>query len=98
MSNIAKECPWCQRWWEKDDACNWVCCGLINDCGQNGFHIGLGCGNTWCWQCEKKLCGPYIDSITGMKIGRDSHDQHCCTSMPGYRSEDYCCGGHNSHK
>lgn len=91
----AKQCPWCQRWALKDNACDYVfACGLDD----KGFHVGKGCGRTWCWTCEKKYCTPYYDAITGQRLptAKDTHDQ-CCRQEPGFKEEDYCPGGHSSH-
>ena len=96
MSNDAKMCPWCQRWSLKDNACNYIfACGLET----NGkFHIGAGCGRSWCWECAKKFCSQYIDPKTGNKtsVAKETHDS-CCANEPGFKKEDYCGGGHNSH-
>lgn len=93
-----KQCPWCGRWCLKDDACNYIfACGL--DSGQ-GFVIGAGCGRSWCFQCGKKFCGQYMDPATGQKtttLGMEHHNEHCCALEAGYRREEYCPGGHNSH-
>ena len=96
MATDAKQCPWCQRWALKDEACNYIfACGLQT----NGkFIVGSGCGRSWCWHCTKKFCGQYIDPISGHKIGsRESHDAECCIKEEGYVKEEYCEGGHNSH-
>jgi len=93
----AKQCPWCQRWALKDAACNYIfACGLAT---KGKFVIGAGCGKPWCWQCGKKFCGQYIDAATGEKIpgARENHDASCCKNEPGFKQEDYCPGGHNSH-
>ena len=92
MSSDAKQCPWCQRWCLKDDACNYIfACGLTKD----RFILGSGCGNSWCWQCGKKFCGPYYNPITGAKAptAKEQHDANCCKGD----NAAYCCGGHNSH-
>jgi hypothetical protein len=97
MSNDAKQCPWCARWCLKDTACNYIfACGL--DAGR-GFVIGSGCGRSWCWECGKKFCGQYHDEATGRRTetARDNHDAGCCVKEAGYKREDYCVGGHNSH-
>lgn len=94
MSRDAKQCPWCGRWALKDAACNWVCCGL----GEDGkFVVGAGCGMQFCFECSKKLCTPFYDARTGRRIpgARDHHTSQCCG---GVGNEDYCPGGHNSHK
>lgn len=98
MSTDAKQCPWCQRWCLKDDACNYIfACGLQT--GRDGFLIGYGCGRSFCWECGKKFCGQYINPETGQKClsGRDSHDANCCRAEEGFKKEDYCPGNHNSH-
>ena len=76
----AKQCPWCQRWFLKDAACNYIfACGLDD---KNRFHVGQGCGKSWCWKCGKKFCGLYYDPITGSKLptARENHDMTCCTT------------------
>jgi hypothetical protein len=97
MSDDAKQCPWCARWCLKDMACNYIfACGL--DAGR-GFVVGSGCGRSWCWECGKKFCGQYHDPATGRRTetARDNHDAGCCVKEAGYKREDYCVGGHNSH-
>ena len=59
----AKECPWCQRWWLKDNACAYIfACGLDHE---DRFYVGMGCGKSWCWNCGKKYCGQYYNPETG---------------------------------
>jgi hypothetical protein len=95
MSDDAKQCPWCERWALKDEACNYIfACGL----SVNGFKIGEGCGKPWCWECGKKFCGQYIDPNTGAIVNsRTCHDEVCCLSDPDFKKEEFCLGGHNSH-
>lgn len=90
-----KQCPHCERWCLKDDACNYIfACGLET----KGFVKGGGCGKSWCWQCGKKFCGQYYDPITGQQLpdAKESHDK-CCEKEMGFSRDTYCCGGHNSH-
>ena len=92
----AKQCPWCERWCLKDDACNYIfACGLDST---NRFRIGVGCGHSWCWECGKKFCSIYINPETGMKCqnAREYHDM-CCRTEKGFVEDKYCPGGHNSH-
>lgn len=95
--NEAKQCPWCERWALKDNACSYIfACGLAD----NGVFVkGAGCGRSWCWSCGKKYCGVYIDVDTGAKTSdaRDHHDEHCCTKEPSFSLISYCHGGHSSH-
>lgn len=96
MSTDAKECPWCGRWALKDNACAYIfACGLDE---KNIFHVGQGCGRSWCWTCGKKFCGHYYDASIGKKLAgaKDSHEQ-CCRAEEGFKAEDYCPGGHSSH-
>ena len=86
-------CPWCQAVCVKDDACNWVCCGLVS--GSNRFFPDFGCGHQWCFACAKKLCGrlyqpPSATQRPGVSI---NHTATCCPA-----TSDFCVGGHNSHK
>ena len=95
-STDAKQCPWCQRWCLKDAACDYVfSCGMDFN---NKFHVGAGCGRTWCWVCCKKYCHIYHNATTGEKLptAKDHHDD-CCKASPGFKQEDYCPGGHNPH-
>lgn len=92
----AKQCPWCQRWCLKDAACNYVfACGLETG---GKFHVGAGCGRSWCWECGKKFCMPYIDPFTGQKLPNaiENHGT-CCFLEAGFTREEFCGGGHNSH-
>jgi hypothetical protein len=94
----AKQCPWCERWCLKDTACNYIfACGLPT--GNSTFLINHGCGKSWCFECGKKFCGQYIDPTTGQRTptARDHHDSICCSRESGYKKEEYCPGGHNSH-
>ena len=96
-STDAKQCPWCQRWCLKDAACDYVfSCGMDF---KNKFHVGAGCGHTWCWVCCKKYCHLYHNATTGDKLptAKDHHDAHCCKASPGFVQDDYCPGGHNPH-
>ncbi len=97
MPDDPKQCPWCERWCLKDKSCNYIfSCGLE----ANGkFHIGAGCGRSWCWECGKKFCNQYSDPQTGIKLpsARDQHDSECCKKEKDFSKENYCCGGHNSH-
>jgi hypothetical protein len=47
-----KFCPWCGCGHAKNEACNWVRCGLL----EVGFKADHGCGQQWCFLCEGKLC------------------------------------------
>ena len=97
IMNDAKQCPWCERWCLKDDACNYIfACGLQSD---SMFIVGAGCGRSWCWLCGKKFCGVYIDPENGKKNqgAKEYHDSICCSKEAGFIMEDYCAGGHNSH-
>ena len=92
----AKQCPWCERWCLKDDACNYIfSCGLDS---KGTFNIGAGCGRSWCWECGKKFCGRYHDPVSGQRLvsAKDVHT-NCCISEIGFVQSDYCPGGHNSH-
>jgi len=96
MTDVAKQCPWCQRWCLKDAACNYVfACGYTDT---NVFVVGAGCGQSWCWECGLKYCGPYFSSITGQRLSsaRDSHST-CCALEKGFDQKTYCPGGHSSH-
>lgn len=93
----AKQCPWCQRWCLKDNACDYIfSCGLDV---KHGFVVGAGCGRTWCWQCGKKYCSQYNDPKTGAKLpsAKDHHDGQCCRKEERFKEEDYCPGGHSGH-
>lgn len=86
-------CPWCGRVWAKNEACNWVCCGLTTT--KEGFRKGEGCGQQWCFSCGKKLCGLLYEPASGLKVPgvAESHSASCACLNDG----TYCPGGHNSH-
>lgn len=95
MPQDPKQCPWCERWCLKDDACNYIfACGLES----SGFVKEAGCGRSWCWECGKKFCSQYYDPLTG-KLCKSAKDNHgaCCQEEQGFTKETYCPGGHNSH-
>ena len=97
MSNDAKQCPWCERWALKDNACSYIfACGLTD---KNIFRIGEGCGKSWCWDCGKKYCGVYYNKETGQKsqMAKDTHTSECCKGEEGFNKDNYCEGGHSSH-
>jgi len=99
MSNLKdpKQCPWCERWCLKDNACNYIfACGLTD---RNQFVVGAGCGKPWCFACGKKFCTPHYNPETGVQIpnSRTSHDGQCCRNEPGFKEDEYCGGGHDSH-
>jgi len=96
MPQDPKQCPWCQRWCLKDDACNYIfACGLESG---GSFIKEAGCGRSWCWECSKKFCSQYYDPKTGQRLAssKDVHGQ-CCQQEEGFSKETYCSGGHNSH-
>lgn len=93
----ARQCPWCTRWVLKDAACNFCfACGLDD---KGVFHVGAGCGRSFCFLCGKRLCTPHHDMWTGERLptARDNHDEACCVREAGFVEVDYCEGGHNSH-
>lgn len=103
----AKQCPWCSRWALKDEACNWVCCGLVRDetTRADAFMHGMGCGRQWCFHCGKRLCtllyspdGPDAPRLSG----HVNHTHACCSAEAAAHGVEYgthyCPGGHNSHK
>jgi hypothetical protein len=97
MTTDAKQCPWCSRWALKDDACNWVTCGLI----ATGFVPMGGCGHQFCFLCAKKLCGRLFDENTGTAFPGvpTQHTHTCClANIVDASVDDICPGGHNSHK
>lgn len=87
-------CPWCAVRHLKDNACNWVCCGLITaEGGKEAFKPGYGCGCQFCYQCGKKLCTALFDAASGSKVSdKRSHDKDCCAD-----DGTHCPGGHNAH-
>ena len=96
-SQDAKQCPWCARWCLKDSACDYVfSCGLDF---RGKFHVGMGCGRTWCWRCGKKFCSQYHDPATGQRLAgaKDNHSATCCSAEEGFKQSEYCGGGCSSH-
>lgn len=96
MPKDPKQCPWCERWCLKDDACNYIfACGLES---RGTFVKDAGCGRSWCWECGKKFCSPYYDPKSGQRLqsAKDNHDA-CCEKEDGFSKDTYCSGGHNSH-
>jgi len=84
-------CPWCGAACMKNQACQWVCCGLT----PSGFYHKFGCGRQFCFSCGCKLCGEALYGSDGKKQTGVStnHSDLCCPI-----TDDYCEGGHNSHK
>lgn len=99
-SKDIRACPWCARWMVKDDACNWVCCGEVMVGGVATFRVMSGCGNQWCFQCGKKLCGALWDPVTGRRLAgtaSTTHTSECCRSERTFSEDAFCPGGHNVH-
>jgi hypothetical protein len=97
VSQDAKQCPWCERWCLKDNACAYIfACGLDH---KLIFQKGLGCGRSWCWKCGKKFCGQYYHADTGKKSlhAKDQHTSTCCRNEIDFSEDMYCPGGHDSH-
>ena len=97
MSDLAKQCPWCERWCIKDDRCNYVVCGRVE---VGVFMVGAGCGQAWCFQCGGKLCGRMFCETTGELLNADEDHNHL-DDPEGRRAcsgVGFCPGGHNSHK
>ena len=93
----ARVCPWCQRWTLKDSNCNYIfACGLDE---KGVFHVGMGCGRSWCWECGKKFCGQYYNAETGKKSlhAKETHSATCCRNEIDFSEDTYCRGGHDSH-
>ena len=97
QEDLAKQCPWCQRWCLKDNACAYIfACGLDQ---KDVFHKEQGCGKSWCWQCGKKYCGQYYDTTTGQKLptAKDHHNAFCCREEEGFSEATYCGGSCSGH-
>lgn len=93
----ARECPWCKRWALKNISCNYIfACGLDFE---GKFHVGLGCGRSWCFKCGGKFCGMYYNPETGKKNegAIDNHTSDCCKKEHDFSELQYCQGGHDSH-
>lgn len=89
-------CPHCNELFCKDNKCSFVYCGFGGD---GIFHVGYGCGKSFCYTCGKKYCGQHYDSQTGKRLSsyRDVHNADCCRQEQGFQMSEYCCGGHSSH-
>lgn len=97
------QCPWCDRWCLKDDNCMYIfACGLDY---RGVFHPDSGCGNSFCFQCGLKYCGPYYTSGVSQNQkkyekhanARDTHDSKCCIKSSSFCPLQFCAGGHSSH-
>lgn len=89
-----QSCPHCHRYFIKDNNCNFVVCGRRDD---GTFLPNHGCGRPFCFLCGKKLCGIMYDETTGTLLDANENHNHPAeyTECTG---EEYCPGGHNSHK
>lgn len=98
LARDERRCPWCGNVFTKDNACNWVTCGLVKIKGRDTFMKGWGCGRQWCFACSKKLCSPLFDPASGAPIkGPRNHSATCCIKDPDFEKRSFCLGGHNSH-
>ena len=86
-------CPWCGTEWTKDEACNWVCCGLVKVGGKDTFLSYVGCGRQFCFRFGRKLCGTLYGAEGKIAGVADSHTASCDCVNDG----THCPGGHNSH-
>jgi hypothetical protein len=92
-----RHCPWCNQPALKDNLCNHVVCGR----DAKGFHVHAGCGRQWCFYCGLKLCGRVYDEVGNRIDGVSEHHrdgQHRPTETDPCSGDEYCGGGHNSHK
>ena len=97
-SEKVAQCPWCERYALKSPrSCNYVICGRQAD---GRFVVGAGCGRCWCFLCEKKLCRQMYDAQTGRQLSTDECHDHAPGSAEflACSGEDFCPGGHDSHK
>ena len=89
-----QKCPHCNRYFMKDNNCNYVVCGRIDN---NTFVPHHGCGWPFCFLCGKKLCGRMFDETTGKLLDPNENHNHPA-DYTDCKGDDYCPGGHNSHK
>ena len=92
---VTKKCPHCNNECTYDIDEDYVVCGYT----QKGFDW-IGCGNDWCFQCNKKLCKNWnIHSLFNIK--NRYHNKKCCKfysyiSNDNY-PDDFCFCNKNRH-
>lgn len=84
---IKKQCPHCSIF----------ICGTLSSkymiCGYSGNSYNWdGCGNDWCFKCEKKLCKNWFRNNLFVYENR-IHNEHCCkfyAKLNNLNYDDFC--------
>jgi len=88
---IFKFCPHCNKKVFAKTNTKYIICGYENE-NNNGFDW-IGCGQDWCFQCNKKLCKSWdVDQL--YNIHNRNHNIKCCKkhaikTLDNYY-ENYC--------
>lgn len=84
-NEITKQCPHCNHSISSNKDTKYIICGYHDT--NNGYDH-KGCGNDWCFKCNKKLCKNWIDDKLNSEINR-LHDIDCCEKKAVKNNEDY---------
>ena len=90
ICNISKSCPHCSHTISMPETSKYIICGYHN---QNQGYDWFGCGNDWCFGCNKKLCKKWETDNLQLQSNRQ-HNNKCCldhSKKNGYNyPADYC--------
>lgn len=82
-SYIKKMCPHCNSIVIGTQLTKYIICGYSGNC-----YNWNGCGNDWCFKCEKKLCKNWSKDNLFIYENR-IHNEHCCKQFAKNNNLNY---------
>lgn len=73
-NRIVKKCPHCGISTKLNKNETYVICGYTSS--KRGYNM-KGCGNDWCFKCNKRLCKNWNTHTLSVESNR-KHDSECC--------------------
>lgn len=83
IQNITKKCPHCSHKCTAPKTTKYMICGYYD----TGYDWD-GCGNDWCFKCNKLLCKKWENDQLYIPINR-THDNKCCKKHAKLNGKDY---------
>ena len=90
IKTLTKKCPHCSHAVNANENTKYIICGYHN---QTHGYDWSGCGNDWCFSCNKKLCKNWIDDCLQLLYNRKHNDKCCRKHSDKYKNNyetDYC--------
>lgn len=88
QNNIAKNCPHCDHKCYANQSTDYIICGYT----EHGYDW-IGCGQDWCFKCDKILCKLWDQDELYIEENR-CHDNECCSKHAEIHNkkypDDYC--------